>query len=190
MHFFGKSILRCVNVLVHIWNWRLKLAQMAGAAVSVIKTPQFSRTFWLKNQHIWVYIKLWFLHSSWKSALFPRKRIFWNSLQNLGIFYTSPCTSCQQFCCIFYPRPPSVRRSFMEAPFSKKPTKLISFLTRMFPVFFINCFRFILLKLMFVQSWACRVLKFPALVLPRERSQPPSAYLPFSERLMKNLATP
>ena len=34
------------------------------------------------------------------------------------------------------------------------------------------------------------VFEFPSKVLPRERSQPPSAYLPFSERLMKNLTNP
>ena len=33
------------------------------------------------------------------------------------------------------------------------------------------------------------VLKFPAKVLPRKRSQPPNAYLPFSKRLTTNLAT-
>ena len=41
-----------------------------------------------------------------------------------------------------------------------------------------------------LQSWTKRlaeVLKFPAIVLPR--SQPPSAYLTFLERLMKNIAT-
>ena len=36
---------------------------------------------------------------------------------------------------------------------------------------------------------ASTVLKIPAIVMPRERSQPPSAYLPFSERLTKNIAT-
>ena len=37
---------------------------------------------------------------------------------------------------------------------------------------------------------ASRVFKFPATVLPRERSQPPSADLPVPERLMKNSLNP
>ena len=43
-----------------------------------------------------------------------------------------------------------------------------------------------------VQSWTKRLAgfyNFP-IALPRERRKPPSAYLPFSERLMKNLANP